>query len=102
MKTNDKIRDQLLNCFVYFSNLMHANIDGLKIHSISTEKPLPILTFPKDKNIPTTGNKIKDYFFHTEPVIPCPQNAKQVDADAISSLMKTASTMDRIGSQALC
>ena len=42
---------------------MHANIDGLKIHPISTKKPLPILTSPKDKNIPTTGNKIRDYFF---------------------------------------
>ncbi len=63
IKTNDKIRDQLLKNFVYFSNLMHANIDGLKIHPVSTKKPLPILTSPKDKNIPKTGNKIRDYFF---------------------------------------
>jgi hypothetical protein len=42
---------------------MHANIDGFKIHPISTEKPLPILASPKDENIPTTGNKIRDYFF---------------------------------------
>jgi hypothetical protein len=42
---------------------MHANIDGIKIHSISTNKPLPILTSPKDKKIPATGNKIRDYFF---------------------------------------
>jgi hypothetical protein len=61
MKTNDKIRDQLLKDFVYFFNLMHA-INGLKIHSVSTKKPLPILTSPKDKNIPTTDNKIRDYF----------------------------------------
>jgi hypothetical protein len=60
---NDKIRNQLLKHFVYFFNLMHANIDGLKIHPISTKKPLPISTSPKDKNIPTTGNKIRDYFF---------------------------------------
>ncbi len=39
IKTNDKIRDQLLKHFVYFSNLMHANIDGLKIHPSSTKKP---------------------------------------------------------------
>jgi hypothetical protein len=63
IKTNDKIRDQVLTKFVYFSDLMHANIDRLKIHPISTKKPLPILTSPKDKNIPTTGNKIRDYFF---------------------------------------
>jgi hypothetical protein len=43
---------------------MHANIDGLKIHPISTKKPLPIITSPKDKNIPTTGNKIRDYFLY--------------------------------------
>jgi hypothetical protein len=42
---------------------MHANIDGLKIYPVSTKKPLPILTSPKDKNIPTTGSKIRDYFF---------------------------------------
>ncbi len=64
IKTNDKIRDQLLFCFVYFFNLMHANINGLKIHLVSTKNPLPILTSPKDKNIPTTGNKIRDYFLY--------------------------------------
>jgi hypothetical protein len=42
---------------------MHANIDGRKIHPVSTEKPLPILTSPKDTNIPTTDNNIRDYFF---------------------------------------
>jgi hypothetical protein len=42
---------------------MHANINGLNLHPISTKKPLPILTSSKDKNIPTTGNKIRDYFF---------------------------------------
>jgi hypothetical protein len=42
---------------------MHANINGLKTHPVSTMKPLPISTSPKDKNIPTTGNKIRDYFF---------------------------------------
>jgi hypothetical protein len=29
IKTNDKIRDQLQKKIVYFSNLMHANINGL-------------------------------------------------------------------------
>ncbi len=42
---------------------MHANIDGLQIHPLSTEKSLPILTSPKDKNIPTTGAKVMDYFY---------------------------------------
>jgi hypothetical protein len=42
---------------------MFTNIDGLKIHPISTNKPLPILTTAKDANMPTTGTKVKDYFF---------------------------------------
>jgi hypothetical protein len=48
---------------MYFSELMHANIDGLQIHPLSTKKSLPILTSPKDKNIPTTGTKVRDYFY---------------------------------------
>jgi hypothetical protein len=63
VKTKDKIRDQLLMNFAYFSKLMFTNIDGLKIHLISTDKPLPILTTAKDANMPTTGTKVKDYFF---------------------------------------
>jgi hypothetical protein len=35
IKTNDKIRDQLLKNFGNFSELMCANINGLKIHPIS-------------------------------------------------------------------
>jgi hypothetical protein len=63
VKTKDKIRDQLLVNFAYFSELMFMNIDGLKIHPISTDKPLHILTTAKDANMPTTGTKVKDYFF---------------------------------------
>jgi hypothetical protein len=63
IKMNDKIQDQLLTNFKYFSELMHANIDGLQIHPLSTEKSLPILTSPKDKNIPTTGTKVRDHFY---------------------------------------
>jgi hypothetical protein len=63
IKMNDKIQDQLLKNFMYFSELMHANINGLQIHPLSTEKSLPILTSPKDKNIPTTGTKVRDYFY---------------------------------------
>jgi hypothetical protein len=62
IKTNDKIRDQLLLNFAYFSELMCANIDGLKIHPISTSKPTPVLTSAKDANMPTTGTKVRDYF----------------------------------------
>ena len=42
---------------------MHANIDGLQIHPLNTDKSLPILTSPTNKNIPTTGNKVRDYFY---------------------------------------
>ncbi len=62
IKTNNKIRDQLLKNFAYFSDLMCANFDGLKIHPISTGKPLPKLTSAKDANMPTTGTKVRDYF----------------------------------------
>jgi hypothetical protein len=109
IKTNDKIRDQCVIFFVYFSNLMHANINGLKIHPVSTKKPLPILTSPKDKNIPTTGNKIRDYFFiqNQYSLIPATQNKlkvppQKVDADGHFQFDGIASLMDRIGSQALC
>jgi hypothetical protein len=50
--------------FAYFSELMCTNIDGLKIHSISTNNPFPILTSAKDANMPTTGTKVRDYFFN--------------------------------------
>ncbi len=63
IKTNDKIQDQLVTNFDYFYELMHANIDGLQIHPLNTDKSLPILTSPKDKNIPTTGTKIRDYIY---------------------------------------
>ncbi len=63
IKTNDKIRDQLLKNFSYFSKLMCANFDGLKIHPISTSNPLPVLTSVKDANMPTIGTKVRDKFF---------------------------------------
>jgi hypothetical protein len=73
---------------MYFSELMHANINGLQIHPLSTEKSLPILTSPKDKNIPTTGTKVRDYFYiqNNFSLIPGTQNKpkappQKVDAD---------------------
>jgi hypothetical protein len=88
IKTNDEIRDQLLKNFMYFSELMHANIYGLQIHPLSTKKSLPISTSPKDKNIPTTGTKVRDYFFiqNNFSLIPSTQNKpkalpQKVDAD---------------------
>jgi hypothetical protein len=88
IKTNDKIRDQLVTNFNYFYELMHANINGLQIHPLNTDKSLPILTSPKDKNIPTTGTKIRDYFYiqNNFSLIPGTQNKpkappQKVDAD---------------------
>ena len=51
---------------------MHANIDGLQIHPLNTDKSLPILTSPTDKNIPTAGTKVGDYFYiqHSFSLIP--------------------------------
>ena len=62
VKTNEKIKDQLLTQVRYFLDLMSANIDGMKFHPLSTERSLPILTSSADKNYPTTGTKIRDYF----------------------------------------
>jgi hypothetical protein len=63
VKTKDKIKDQLLMNFTYFSELMCTNINCLKIHPVSTNKPFPMLTSAKDANMPTTRTKIRDYFF---------------------------------------
>jgi hypothetical protein len=41
---------------------MNANIDGIKFNPLITKKALPILTSSADKNFPTTGTKIRDYF----------------------------------------
>jgi hypothetical protein len=65
VKSNDKIKDQLLTQVRYFLDLMNANIDGIKFHPLSTKKSLPILTSSADKNFPTTGIKIRD-FFHVQ------------------------------------
>jgi hypothetical protein len=62
VKTNEKIKDQLLTQVRYFMDLMCANIDGVKFHPLSTERSLPILKSSADKNYPTTGTKIRDYF----------------------------------------
>ncbi len=66
IKTSDKIRDQLVTNFLYFSELMHANIDELNIHPLNTEKFLPILTSPTNKNNPSAGTNVRDYFLHPE------------------------------------
>jgi hypothetical protein len=42
---------------------MCENIEGLKVQSVNTERKLPVLTSASDGNIPTTGTKIRDYFF---------------------------------------
>ncbi len=62
VKSNNKIKDQLLTQVRYFLDLMNANIDGIKFHPLSTVRSLPILTLFTDKNFPTTGTKIRDYF----------------------------------------
>ena len=62
VKSNNKIKNQLLTQVRYFIDLMSANIDGVKFHPLSTERSLPILTLSGDKNFPTTGTKIRDYF----------------------------------------
>ncbi len=62
VKSNNEIKDQLLMQVRYFLDLMSANIDGVKFHPLNTERSLSILTMSTDKNFPTTGTKIRDYF----------------------------------------
>jgi hypothetical protein len=80
VKNNNKIKDQLLSHFKYFLELMCVNKEGLKNHPVNTKKKLPILTSASDKNIPTTGTKIRDYFFvqHEFSLIPGTQNKPKV------------------------
>jgi hypothetical protein len=87
VKSNDKIKDQLLSHFKYFLELMCANIDGLKIHPVNTERKLPILTSASDKNIPITGTKIRDYFFvqNEFSLIPGTRNKPKVPPQKVDS-----------------
>jgi hypothetical protein len=62
VKSNNKIKDKLLTQVRYFLDLMNAKIEGIKFYPLSTNKSLPILTSSADKNFPTTGTKIRDYF----------------------------------------
>jgi hypothetical protein len=66
---------------------MHANTDGLKIQPVSTKKLLPILTSQKDKNIPTTGNKIRDYFViqNQYSLVPRTQNKPKAPPQKVDS-----------------
>ncbi len=43
-------------------NAQFAN-SRTRFYPVSTDKPFPILTFTKDANMPTTGTKVRDYFF---------------------------------------
>jgi hypothetical protein len=87
VKNNDKIKDQLLTHFSYFLELMCANIEGLKIHPVNTERKLPILILATDKNIPITGTKIRDYFFVQNEflLIPGMQNKPKVPPQKVDS-----------------
>ena len=84
---------------------MSANIDGVKFHPLSIERSLPILMSSADKNYPTTGTKIRDYFHiqNEYSLIPGTRNKpkvppQKVDASGDSNLMKTGYTMAQTGS----
>ncbi len=87
VKTNDKIKDQLLTQVRYFFDLMNANIDVIKFHPVSTKRSLPILSLSADKNFPTTGTKIRDYF-HVQKefsLIPGTQNKPKVHPQKVDA-----------------
>ncbi len=87
VKSNNKIKDQLLTQVRYFLDLMNANIDGIKCHPLSTERSFAILTSSADKNFPTTGTKIRDYF-HVQnkfSLIPGTRNKPKVPPQKVDS-----------------
>ena len=108
VKTNKKIKDQLLTQVRYFMDLMCANIDGVKFHPVSMERSLPILKLSADKDYPTTGTKIRDYFHiqndktnilsSQEHVTNQRYLPKKLTLTGDSNLMKTGYTMAQIGS----
>jgi hypothetical protein len=108
IKTNDKIIDQLLKNFAYFTELMYANIVGLKIHPISTGKPLPTSTSANDANMPTTGTKVRDHFLSKincshlflEPATNQRTPHRKSMPMGASNLMRTNNSMDLTGLQA--
>jgi len=87
VKTNEKIKDQLLTQVKYFMDLMCANIDGMKFHSLRTKRSLPILKSSADKNYPTTDTKIRDYFhFQNEySLIPRTRNKPKVPPQKVDT-----------------
>ncbi len=87
VKSNNKINDQLLTQVRYFLDLMNTNIDGIKFHPLSTKRSLPILTLSTDKNFPTTGTKIRDYFHIQDKfsLIPRTRNKPKVPPQKVDS-----------------
>jgi hypothetical protein len=109
VKTNDKIRDQLLKNSAYFTELMCANIGGLKIHPISTSKPFPILTSAKDANMLTTGIKDRDHFLskiNSHLFLASASNQRALHGKLMpvgtSNLRRTNNSKDLTGLQAQC
>jgi hypothetical protein len=101
IKANDKIRGQLLKSFAYFSEVMCANINGLKFHLVFTGKPLPDLTSAKDANMPTTRTKVRDYFFIQNQFSLVPETCnkpknpyRKLMLMGASNLMRTNNSMD--------
>jgi hypothetical protein len=104
IKTNNKIRDQLLKNFNYFSELLCMNIDGLKIHPISSDKPLPILASAKDKICPPLAPRsgiISTSRITSPSTQECATNKqkkrKKLTPMAVANLMRTDNLMDLIG-----
>jgi hypothetical protein len=66
---------------------MNANIECIKFHPLSTKRSLPIFTASADKNFPTTGTKIRDYF-HVQndfSLIPGTRNKPKVSPQKVDS-----------------
>jgi hypothetical protein len=71
IKTNDKSRGQLLKSFAYLSEVMCANINGLKIHLVFTGKPLPKFDFCQGCKYAYYSHQGQGLFFYPKSILTC-------------------------------
>ena len=105
VKTNEKIKDQLLTQVRYFMDLMCANIDGVKFHPLSTERSLPILKLSADKTTRQQAPRLGIIFTSKTNILSSQEHVinqrylpKKWTLPGDSNLMKTGYTMAQIGS----
>jgi hypothetical protein len=105
VKTNEKIKDQLLTQVRYFMDLMGANIDGVKFHPLSIERSFPILKSSADKNTRQQAPRLEIIFTSKMNILSSRERVinqrylpKKCTLTGDFNLMRTGYTMTQIGS----